>query len=145
MCFYCIWFWGIWEEGLWYNFLMDNVFSKIIRGEIPCYEIYEDEKNLAFLDINPETRGHTLVIPKAEVDKVYELSDEDYVSLFMAVKKIALNMEKVLGARVVMKVVGTDVPHAHVHLMPIDPNWQHGKTLELSDDEFRAIQEKLKF
>lgn len=121
------------------------MFSKIIRGEIPCYKIYEDERNLAFLDIAPESRGHTLVIPKAEVDKVYELSDADYDSLFRAVKKVALHMEKVLGSRVVMKVVGTDVPHAHVHLMPIDPSWKYGKTLKLSDDEFRAIQEKLKF
>ena len=124
---------------------MDNVFSKIIRGEIPCYKIYEDEKNLAFLDIAPESRGHTLVIPKANVDKVYELSDEDYVSLFMVVKKIAQHMERVLGARVVMKVVGTDVPHAHVHLMPIDPEWQHGRTLRLTEAEFREIQEKLMF
>lgn len=124
---------------------MDNVFSKIIRGEIPCYKIYEDEKNLAFLDIAPETRGHTLVIPKAEVDKVYELPDEDYVSLFAAVKKVAQRLEKVLGVRVVMKVVGTDVPHAHVHLMPIDPNWKHGVTLKLSEAEFKEIQDKLKF
>ena len=124
---------------------MDNVFAKIIRGEIPCYKIYEDEKNLAFLDIAPESRGHTLVIPKANVDKVYELSDEDYVSLFMVVKKIAQHMERVLGARVVMKVVGTDVPHAHVHLMPIDPEWQHGRTLRLTEAEFREIQEKLMF
>lgn len=121
------------------------MFSKIIRGEIPCYKIYEDEKNLAFLDIAPESKGHTLVIPKAEVDKVYELPDEDYHALFDAVKKVALRIEKVLGARVVMKVVGTDVPHAHVHLMPIDPEWQHGRTLKLTEDEFREIQEKLKF
>ncbi len=123
---------------------MDNVFSKIIRGEIPCYKIYEDEKNLAFLDIAPESKGHTLVIPKAEVDKVYELSDEDYDSLFHAVKKLAKHMEEVLGARIVMKVVGTDVPHAHVHLMPIDPNWKHGVTLKLSEAEFKEIQGKLK-
>ena len=124
---------------------MDNVFSKIIRGEIPCYKIYEDEKNLAFLDIAPESRGHTLVIPKAEVDKVYELSDEDYDSLFQAVKKVAQRIEKVMGARVVVKVVGTDVPHAHVHLMPLDPTWTYGRTLELSEDEFKEIQEQLKF
>ena len=124
---------------------MDNVFSKIIRGEIPCYKIYEDDKNLAFLDIAPESRGHTLVIPKAEVDKIYELSDEDYDALFHAVKKIAKHMEEVLGARIIMKVVGTDVPHAHVHLMPIDPDWTYGKTLKLAEDEFKEIQEELKF
>ena len=124
---------------------MDNVFSKIIRGEIPCYKIYEDEINLAFLDIAPESREHTLVIPKAEVDKVYDLPDEDYAALFVAVKKIARHMEEVLGARILMKVVGTDVPHAHVHLMPLDPTWKHGRTLKLSEAEFKEIQKKLAF
>ncbi|MBQ3430220.1 HIT domain-containing protein [Candidatus Saccharibacteria bacterium] len=124
---------------------MDDVFSKIVKGEIPCYKIYEDEKNLAFLDIAPETRGHTLVIPKANVDKIYELEDEDYISLFLAVKKVAKRMEGVLGERVIMKVMGTDVPHAHVHLMPLDKGWEYGRTLELSEEEFKEIAEKLKF
>lgn len=124
---------------------MDNVFAKIIRGEIPCYKIYEDEKTLAFLDIAPESKGHTLVIPKADVDKVYELSDEDYEALFATVKKVAKRMEEVLGQRTLMKVVGTDVPHAHVHLMPLDPTWEYGRTLKLSETEFKEIQEKLKF
>lgn len=128
-----------------YNLGMDNVFSKIIRGEIPCYKIYEDDKNLAFLDIAPESKGHTLVIPKVDVDKVYELEDADYDALFHAVKKIAKHMEEVLGARVIIKVVGTDVPHAHVHLMPLDPTWTHGRTLKLSEAEFKEIQEKLAF
>lgn len=124
---------------------MNSVFSKIVKGEIPCYKIYEDEKNLAFLDIHPETNGHVLVIPKVEVDKIYELSDEDYDSLFRAVKKVALKMEKVLGRRILMKVVGTDVPHAHVHLMPLDESWVYGRILELSEGEFLETQEKLKF
>ena len=124
---------------------MDDVFSKIVKGEIPCYKIYEDEKNLAFLDIAPETRGHTLIIPKANVDKIYELEDEDYISLFLAVKKVAKRMEEVLGERVIMKVMGTDVPHAHVHLMPLDKGWEYGRTLELSEEEFKEIAEKLKF
>ena len=124
---------------------MDDVFSKIVKGEIPCYKIYEDEKNLAFLDIAPETRGHTLVIPKANVDKIYELEDEDYISLFLAVKKVAKRMEGVLGERVIIKVMGTDVPHAHVHLMPLDKGWEYGRTLELSEEEFKEIAEKLKF
>ncbi len=123
----------------------DNVFSKIVRGEIPCYKIYEDEKNLAFLDIAPETKGHTLVIPKVDVDKIYELEDGDYSSLFFAVKKVAKRIEEVLGERVIMKVMGTDVPHAHVHLMPLDKTWKYGRTLELSEEEFREIQEKLAF
>lgn len=124
---------------------MDNVFLKIIRGEIPCYKIYEDEKNLAFLDIAPESKGHTLVIPKANIDKIYDLEDEDYDALFRAVKKIAKHMEEVLGVRILMKVVGTDVPHAHVHLMPLDPTWTHGRTLKLAEAEFKEIQEKLAF
>ena len=94
---------------------MASVFSKIIAGEIPCYKIYEDEKVLAFLDIHPETKGHTLVIPKVEVDKIYDLPGEDYEALFAAVKKIAAHMDEVLNRRTLMKVIGTDVPHAHVH------------------------------
>ncbi len=124
---------------------MASVFSKIIAGEIPSYKIYEDDKTFAFLDINPETKGHTLVVPKVEVDKVYELSDEDWGALWASVKKISKHMEKVFGRRVVMKVVGTDVPHAHVHLMPIDDEWKYGKTLKLSEDEFKDVCEKLKF
>lgn len=120
-----------------------TIFSKIIKGEIPCYKIYEDEKTFAFLDINPETKGHTLVVPKTEVDKIYELEDEDYQALMKTVKLLAAHMEKTLGARTLMKVVGTDVPHAHVHLMPLDENWQYGKTLTLSEEEMRKIQEKL--
>lgn len=123
---------------------MSSVFSKIIAGEIPCYKIYEDEKNMAFLDINPESRGHVLVIPKLEVDKIYELPEEDYDSLFRAVKKVAKHMEEVLGARTLIKVVGTDVPHAHVHLMPLDETWEYGRILKLSEKEFEDIQNALK-
>ena len=123
---------------------MSSVFSKIIAGEIPCYKIYEDEKNMAFLDINPESRGHVLVIPKLEVDKIYELPEEDYDSLFRVVKKVAKHMEEVLGARTLIKVVGTDVPHAHVHLMPLDETWEYGRILKLSEKEFEDIQNALK-
>ncbi len=122
---------------------MASIFTKIIEGEIPSYKIYEDEKTLAFLDIHPETSGHTLVIPKVEVDKVYDLSDADYQALMMTVKKVAQNMEKVLGKRVVLKVIGVDVPHAHVHVMPMDDNWEYGKTFSPSEDEMRTMQEKL--
>ena len=124
---------------------MASIFSKIIAGEIPCYKIYEDEKTFAFLDINPESKGHTLVVPKVEVDKIYELDDEDYYALWSSVKKVAARIEEVSGRRSVMKVIGTDVPHAHVHIMPIDDAWEYGKTLSLTEDEFKAIQEKLAF
>ncbi len=124
---------------------MASIFSKIIAGEIPSYKIYEDEKTFAFLDINPESKGHTLVVPKAEVDKIYELSDEDYYALWTAVKKVAAHMEEVSGRRTLMKVIGTDVPHAHVHLMPMDETWEYGRTLQLTEDEFKDVQEKLAF
>ena len=124
---------------------MSSVFSKIIKGEIPCYKIYEDDKTFAFLDINPETKGHTLVVPKTETDKIYELSDEDYQALMNTVKKLSAHMEKALGARTLWKVIGTDVPHAHVHLLPYDETWQHGRTLKLDPKEFEQICEKLKY
>ena len=124
---------------------MASVFSKIVAGEIPAYKIYEDDKTLAFLDIAPETPGHTLVIPKVEVDKVYELSDEDYAALWDTVRKVAKRMEQVLGVRTLMKVIGTDVPHAHVHLLPYDETWTHGRQVKMSEDEMKEMCEKLKF
>ena len=122
---------------------MASIFSKIIGGEIPSYKIYEDDKTYAFLDINPETKGHTLVVPKLEVDKIYELPDEDYEALMHTVKKLSVHMEKVLGARTLWKVIGTDVPHAHVHLLPFDETWEHGKTLKLTPEEFEQIRTSL--
>ena len=124
---------------------MPSIFTKIIQGEIPCYKIYEDDKTFAFLDIHPESKGHILVIPKNEVDKIYELPDEDYQALMAAVKKLSQHMEKQLGARTLWKVVGTDVPHAHVHLMPFDETWQHGRTLDLTPEEFEQIRAKLEY
>ena len=124
---------------------MSSIFTKIINGEIPCYKIYEDEKTMAFLDINPETKGHTLVIPKAEVEKVYDLEPEDFDALMHTVKKLSIHMEKVLGKRIVWKVVGTDVPHAHVHLMPLDDSWYYGRELHLEKPEFEEIQKTLEY
>lgn len=124
---------------------MSSVFTKIINGEIPCYKIYEDEKTMAFLDINPETKGHTLVVPKIEVDRIYDLEPEDFDALMHTVKKLSIHMEKVLGKRIVWKVVGTDVPHAHVHLMPLDDTWHYGRELKLKDEEFEEIRKKLEY
>ncbi len=124
---------------------MPSVFTKIINSEIPCYKIYEDDKTFAFLDINPETKGHTLVVPKNEVDKIYELPDEDYQALMATVKKLSAHMEKILGARTLWKVIGTDVPHAHVHLLPFDETWEHGKTLKLTPEEFEEIRAQLEY
>ena len=122
---------------------MGSIFSKIIAGEIPCYKIYEDEKTLAFLDIHPETPGHTLVVPKVEVDKLYELQMEDYLAVMKTVKMLASRMEKILGKRTLMKVIGTDVPHAHVHLVSFDPNYQNGQVVEMTEEEMKEMQKKL--
>ncbi len=122
---------------------MGSIFSKIIAGEIPCYKIYEDEKTLAFLDIHPETPGHTLVIPKVEVDKLYDLEMEDYLAVMKTVKILASRMEKILGKRTLMKVIGTDVPHAHVHLVSLDPDYQYGQVVEMTEEEMKEMQKKL--
>ena len=124
---------------------MPSIFTKIIQGEIPCYKIYEDNKTFAFLDIHPESKGHVLVIPKKEVDKIYELPDEDYQALMSEIKKLSRHLEKQLDARILWKVVGTDVPHAHVHLMPLDESWQYGRTLDLTPEEFEQIRTQLEY
>ena len=124
---------------------MSSVFTKIVNGEIPCYKIYEDDKTLAFLDIHPETKGHTLVIPKKEVDKLYDLPDEDYYAVMATAKKLAKHMEKVMGARTVWKVVGSDVPHAHVHLYPYDETWFQGREIPMTEDDFKEVQAKLTY
>ena len=122
---------------------MSSVFTKIVNGEIPCYKIYEDDKTLAFLDINPETPGHTLVIPKVEVDKIYDLEDEDFHALMSTAKKLSRHMEQVLGARTIWKVIGSDVPHAHVHLLPFDKTWYQNRRIDFTEDDFKAMQDKL--
>ena len=122
---------------------MGSIFSKIIAGEIPCYKIYEDDKTLAFLDIHPETPGHTLVVPKVEVDKLYDLETEDYLAVMKTVKMLARRMEKVLGARTLIKVIGTDVPHAHVHLVTFDPNYKYGQEVKMTEAEMKKMQTRL--
>ena len=113
--------------------------------ELPCYKIYEDEKTFAFLNINPEARGDTLVVPKVEVDKIYDLADEDYSALWLAVKKVAKHMEEVTGRRTIMKVIGKDVPHAHVHVMPLDDSWEEDRIIKMSDEELREVCVELAF
>lgn len=123
---------------------MASIFTKIVQGEIPCYKIYEDADTMAFLDIEPEERGHTLVIPKVEVDKIYDLDDRTYQAVMATVKKIARHYEDVLGKRMMIKIVGVDVPHAHVHILPVNENWAGERFLKLTDDEMRELQEQLK-
>ncbi len=122
---------------------MSSIFTQIVKGEIPCYKIYEDEKTMAFLDIAPEAPGHTLVIPKVEVDKVYDLDEENYTALMKTVKMLAKHLDKVLGERTMIKIVGTDVPHTHVHLLPINENWAGERELKPTEEEFREMQERL--
>ena len=122
---------------------MSSVCSKIISGEIPCYKIYEDGKTLAFLNINPETRGHVLVIPKIEVEKVYDLPEEYFIAVMNTAKKIAKHMDAKLGARIVWKIIGKDVPHAHVHLLPFDETWTKDRVIETTPEEFEQIRQEL--
>lgn len=96
-----------------------SIFTKIVNGEIPAHKIYEDDKTLAFLDINPVSEGHTLVIPKTQVEFVWDLSPDDYQALMETVKKVGLHLRAVLKTPYVGQlVVGTDVPHTHIHVVP---------------------------
>jgi histidine triad (HIT) family protein len=124
-----------------------TIFSKIIAGQIPSYKIAESDKFFAFLDINPVQKGHTLVIPKIEVDKIFDVPDEFLDGLLVFAKPIAKAIEKSFNCnRVSIVTVGLEVPHAHVHLIPInrtqDMNIMNAK-LKLSDAEFKEIQEKI--
>ena len=97
-----------------------SIFAKIIAGELPAYKVAEDEQHIAFLDINPNAKGHTLCIPKKETDKLFDLSQEEYTALMDFSRKVALGLEKaVLCKRIGMTVIGLEVPHAHVHLIPL--------------------------
>lgn len=96
----------------------DSVFTKIIKGEIPCHKVFEDEKTITFVPLHPIAKGHVLVVPKLQVDQFYDLPDEDYQALMAAVKKVAQHMKRILATqRVGLKVVGLDVPHVHYHVI----------------------------
>ncbi len=98
-----------------------SIFTKIITGEIPCFKIAEDEQFLAFLDINPLKFGHTLVIPKNEVDYLFDMENEDFTALNLFAKKVAVGVKKIIPCRKIgVAVIGLEVPHAHIHLIPID-------------------------
>lgn len=100
---------------------MASIFTKIINGEIPCYKIAETDEFLAFLDVNPNSKGHTLCIPKVEVDKIFDLDEAAYNGLMLFSRKVALAIKKVVPCkRIGMTVVGLEVPHAHVHLIPLN-------------------------
>ena len=121
---------------------MSSIFTKIVQGEIPCYKIAEDDKFLAFLDVNPNAKGHTLCIPKQEINKFFDIEDELYLGLMQFSKKIAVALEKAVPCkRVGMAVIGLEVPHAHVHLIPLNEmdEMRFQNKVSLSKEEFEAI------
>lgn len=125
---------------------MSSIFSKIIAGKIPSYKIYEDDKHYAFLDINPNAVGHTLCVPKKEVDKIFDLSERDYNDLMEFSRKVALAIKKSIPCkRVGMSVIGLEVPHAHVHLIPLQSMEEvtFQKKIKLTPENFQATAIKI--
>ena len=121
---------------------MSSIFTKIIKGEIPSYKVAENEDFFAFLDINPNAKGHTLVVPKKEVNKLFDLDEGTYTELMAFSRKIALALEKTVPCkRVGVSVIGLEVPHVHVHLIPLnsmnDINFKH--KVSLKKEEFKEI------
>ena len=126
---------------------MASIFTKIVNGEIPCYKIAEDKDYFAFLDINPMVKGHVLCIPKREVDYLFDLTDEELCDLQLFAKKIAIAQKKVFGCvKVGQAVLGLEVPHAHIHLIPMqkegDLNFKNPH-LKLTDEEFLQLQKAI--
>ena len=118
---------------------MPTVFTRIINGEIPCYRIAEDEHNFAFLDIGPLAKGHTLVIPKKEVDYLFDLNEATYTGLLSFTKRVAVAIGKAVPClRVGVAVIGFEVPHAHIHLIPLQ-----GGTINFSDPKLKLEKEEL--
>ena len=125
---------------------MSSIFTKIINGEIPCYKVAETESFLAFLDVNPNALGHTLVVPKKEVNKLFDLDRETYLGLMDFSYTVAGALEKAVPCkRVGMAVIGLEVPHVHVHLIPLNQmtDATFGKKVTLTQEEFVAVAEKI--
>jgi len=119
-----------------------SIFTKIIEGEIPCYKVAEDDNYIAFLDINPNAKGHTLVVPKKEENKLFDLSKEEYLNLMDFSYRVAEALEKAVACkRVCMSVIGLEVPHVHVHLVPTNAmaDMQFTQKVKLTNDEFVAL------
>ncbi len=127
---------------------MSSIFTRIVKGEIPCHKIAEDERFLAFLDIDPLREGHTLVIPKVEVDQLFDLEDELLAGILPFAKDVARKIKTVVPCeRIGLTVIGLEVPHAHIHLIPIDGihdmEFSRPK-LKLSQEEFAALAERIR-
>lgn len=127
---------------------MATIFSRIVAGEIPCHKIAESDKFFAFLDINPLSKGHTLVIPKEEVDYIFDLSDDTLSEMILFAKQVAAGIKKAIPCkRIGLTVIGLEVPHAHIHLIPIntesDMNFNH-KKLAMTSEELAEIAESIR-
>ncbi|GGW92749.1 HIT family protein [Salegentibacter mishustinae] len=125
---------------------MSSLFTKIVKGEVPAYKIAEDSQFLAFLDINPNARGHVLCIPKKEVDYIFDLEEEVYQELMRFSRKVALALKKTVDCkRVGMAVVGLEVPHAHVHLIPLNSmsDMDFSNSVKMEDEEFKKLAESI--
>ncbi len=121
---------------------MASIFTKIIDGEIPCYKVAETDDFLAFLDVNPNAKGHTLCIPKQEIDKIFDIDEPLYTALMQFARKVAIALEKAVPCkRVGMAVVGLEVPHAHVHLIPLNDmdEMRFTKKVKMSPEEFTEL------
>ena len=125
---------------------MSSIFSKIVAGEIPCYKIAEDDLFLAFLDVNPNAKGHTLCIPKQEINKLFEMEEELYLGLMQFSRKIAIALEQAIPCkRIGVAVVGLEVPHVHVHLIPLHDmdDMRFQRKVSLGKDEFEELVKKI--
>lgn len=125
---------------------MSSIFTKIVNGEIPCYKITEDDHFLAFLDVNPNAKGHTLCIPKQEINKIFDIEDELYLGLMAFSKKVAVALEKTVPCkRIGMAVIGLEVPHAHVHLIPLNEmdEMRFQNKVSLSKEEFETLAQAI--
>lgn len=125
---------------------MSTIFTKIINGEIPCYKVAEDENFIAFLDINPNAKGHTLCVPKVEVDKLFDLDETVYIKLMQFSRKVALSLEKTISCkRVGVAVIGLEVPHVHVHLIPLNQmsDMDFSNKIAFSAEEFKQLAAKI--
>lgn len=125
---------------------MASIFSRIIAGEIPCYKVAEDDRHIAFLDINPIAEGHTLVVPKHEVPYIFDLPEDEYVALELFARKVAAGLQKAVPCkRIAEAVIGLEVPHTHIHLVPINSegDMNFSRKLQLSPEQMEALRSRI--
>ncbi|MFY7741164.1 MAG: HIT family protein [Flavobacterium sp.] len=126
---------------------MASIFSKIISGEIPCHKIVEDDQFIAFLDVNPNAVGHTLCVPKQEINKIFDMQEDHYLALMQFSRKVAVALEKAIPCkRIGMAVIGLEVPHVHVHLIPLQEmdDMRFQRKVAMTKEEFESTVQKIK-